>query len=207
MNTINNQFEEIPTTCISDTMEGLNNLDPTIKPLKESYKVAGRAFTVKMPVGDNLVVLKAIREAKPGDVLVIDAKGDTYRAIAGDFIIGMAQTLGIKGIVVDGVIRDIEGTKQLDYPVFCKGTTIAASSKAGMGEINIPISCGGQTIHPGDMIVGDADGVVVIPQYFEEEAWEQSLEKLNKDINRADRVSGQHEEVIKYLDHFLLNNK
>ena len=207
MNTRTNQFEEIPTTCISDTMEGLNNLDPTIKPLKESYKVAGRAFTVKMPVGDNLVVLKAIREAKPGDVLVIDAKGDTYRAIAGDFIVGMAQTLGIKGIIVDGVIRDIEGTKQLNYPVFCKGTTIAASSKAGMGEINIPISCGGQTIHPGDMIVGDADGVVVIPQYFEEEALEQSLEKLNKDINRAEKVSGQREEVIKYLDHFLLNNK
>ncbi|SDE42852.1 RraA famliy [Priestia aryabhattai B8W22] len=207
MNIRTNQFEEIPTTCISDTMEGLNNLDPTIKPLKESYKVAGRAFTVKMPVGDNLVVLKAIREAKPGDVLVIDAKGDTYRAIAGDFIVGMAQTLGIKGIVVDGVIRDIEGTKQLNYPVFCKGTTIAASSKAGMGEINIPISCGGQTIHPGDMIVGDADGVVVIPQYFEEEALEQSLEKLNKDINRAEKVSGQREEVIKYLDHFLLNNK
>lgn len=206
MNTITNQFEEIPTTCISDTMEGLNNLDPTIKPLKESYKVAGRAFTVKMPVGDNLVVLKAIREAKPGDVLVIDAKGDTYRAIAGDFIVGMAQTLGIKGIVVDGVIRDIEGTKQLNYPVFCKGTTIAASSKAGMGEINIPISCGGQTIHPGDIIVGDADGVVVIPQYFEEEALEQSLNKLNKDINRADKVSGQREEVIKYLDNFLLKN-
>ncbi|MGW5887744.1 RraA family protein [Priestia megaterium] len=206
MNTITNQFEEIPTTCISDTMEGLNNLDPTIKPLKESYKVAGRAFTVKMPVGDNLVVLKAIREAKPGDVLVIDAKGDTYRAIAGDFIVGMAQTLGIKGIVVDGVIRDIEGTKQLNYPVFCKGTTIAASSKAGMGEVNIPISCGGQTIHPGDIIVGDADGVVVIPQYFEEEALEQSLNKLNKDINRADKVSGQREEVIKYLDNFLLKN-
>ncbi|MED3881581.1 RraA family protein [Priestia megaterium] len=207
MNAITNQFEEIPTTCISDTMEGLNNLDPTIKPLKESYKVAGRAFTVKMPVGDNLVVLKAIREAKPGDVLVIDAKGDTYRAIAGDFIVGMAQTLGIKGIVVDGVIRDIEGTKQLNYPVFCKGTTIAASSKAGMGEINIPISCGGQTIHPGDIIVGDADGVVVIPQYFEEEAMERSLDKLNKDIKRAEKVLGQREEIIKYLDHFLLNNR
>lgn len=207
MNPITNQFEGIPTTCISDTMEGLNNLDPTIKPLKESYKVAGRAFTVKMPVGDNLVVLKAIREAKPGDVLVIDAKGDTYRAIAGDFIIGMAQTLGIKGIVIDGVIRDIEGTKQLNYPVFCKGTTIAASSKAGMGEINIPISCGGQTIHPGDIIVGDADGVVVIPQYFEEEARERSLDKLNKDIKRAEKVSGQREEIVKYLDHFLLNNR
>ena len=160
---IANQFENIPTTCISDTMQGLNNLAPAIKPLKDEYRIAGRALTVKMPVGDNLVFLKAIRESRPGDVLVVDAKGDSYRAIAGDFIVGMAQTLGIKGIIADGVIRDIEGIKQLNFPVFCKGTTVAASGKAGMGEINVPISCGGVTIHPGDIIVGDTDGVVVVP--------------------------------------------
>lgn len=126
-----NSFKTIPTTCISDAIAGLNNLDPSIKPLKEEYKVVGRAFTVKIPVGDNLVFLKAIKEAKPGDVLVVDAKGDTYRAIAGDFIVGLAQTLGINGIVVDGVIRDVVGVKQLNFPVFCKGTTVAASGKAG----------------------------------------------------------------------------
>ncbi|MEC0313648.1 RraA family protein [Bacillus subtilis] len=198
-----NQFEKTPTTCISDTMQGLNNLAPTIKPLKDEYRVAGRAFTVKMPVGDNLVFLKAIKEAKPGDVLVVDAKGDTYRAIAGDFIVGMAQTLGIKGIVADGVIRDIEGIKQLDFPVFCLGTTVAASGKAGMGEINVPISCGGVTIQPGDIIVGDADGVVVVPQAMEQEILKKSLEKLEFDIKRAEKVSGKPEEVIKYLEDFL----
>jgi 4-hydroxy-4-methyl-2-oxoglutarate aldolase len=123
------QFEKIPTTCISDAMQGLNNLSPAIKPLKEDYRVAGRAFTVKMPVGDNLVFLKAVKEAKPGDVLVVDAKGDTYRAIAGDFMVGMAQTLGIQGIVADGAIRDIEAIKRLNYPVFCLGTTVGASGK------------------------------------------------------------------------------
>ncbi|MGM7723834.1 RraA family protein [Metabacillus sp. Hm71] len=197
------QFEEIPTTCISDAMQGLNNLDSSIKSLKEEYRVAGRAFTVKMPVGDNLVFLKAIREAKPGDVLVVDAKGDTYRAIAGDFIVGMAQTLGINGIVVDGVIRDIEGIKQLNFPVFCKGTTIAASGKAGLGELNVPISCGGVTVHPGDLIVGDADGVVIIPQEMEQEVLVKSSEKLAFDRERAEKVSGKREEVIKYLDEFL----
>lgn len=104
MNWILNQFMNIPTTCISDAMDGLNNMSPAIKPLKEEYKIVGQAVTVKIPVGDNLAVLKAIREAKPGDVIVIDAKGDQYRAIAGDFIVGMAKTLGIGGIVVDGVI-------------------------------------------------------------------------------------------------------
>ncbi|WP_410776999.1 RraA family protein [Ectobacillus funiculus] len=203
MMSIVNQFQEIPTTCISDTMQGLNNLDSAIQPLKGEYRVAGRAFTVKMPVGDNLVFLRAIREANPGDVLVVDAKGDTYRAIAGDFMVGMAQTLGIKGIVVDGVIRDIEGIKQLNFPVFCKGTTVAASGKAGRGELNVPISCGGATIHPGDMIVGDADGVVVVPQAMEQEVLDKSLEKLELDIKRAEKVAGKREEVIKYLEDFL----
>lgn len=197
------QFKEIPTTCISDAMQGLNNLDSSIKPLIDEHRVAGRAFTVKMPVGDNLVVLKAIREAKPGDVLVIDAKGDTYRAIAGDFVVGMAQTLGINGIIVDGVIRDIAGVKQLNYPVFCKGTTVAAGGKAGMGEVNVPISCGGTAVHPGDIVVGDADGVVVIPQALEEKILKDSLEKVEKDEKRAAKVSGKPEEVIKYLDEVL----
>lgn len=203
MSTIIEKFQNVPTTCISDTMQGLNNLDPAIKPLKEEHHIAGRAFTVKMPVGDNLTVLQAIRDAQPGDILVIDAKGDTYRAIAGDFIVGLAQTMGIKGIVVDGVIRDIAGIKKLDFPVFCKGTTVAASGKAGWGEVNVPISCGGVSINPGDIIVGDADGVVVVPQEKEEEILVQALDKLEKDQVREAAVSGNREAVVKYLDGFL----
>ncbi|MEH7331942.1 RraA family protein [Neobacillus drentensis] len=197
------KFRNIPTTCISDAMEGLNNLHPSIKPLKEEYKLTGRAFTVKIPVGDNLAFLKAIREAKPGDILVVDAKGDQYRAIAGDFVVGMAQTLGISGIVVDGVIRDIVGIKQLDFPVFSKGTAVAASRKAGVGEINVPISCGGTAVNPGDIIVGDADGVVVIPQAFEQEVLTKSLDKLKKDQARETAISGKREAIIKYLDKML----
>ncbi|WP_019394160.1 RraA family protein [Priestia filamentosa] len=200
---IENKFQEVSTTCVSDAMEGLNNLDSSIKPLQDKYKVMGRAFTVKMPVGDNLIFLRAIREARPGDILVVDAKGDTYRAIAGDFIVGMAKTLGIKGIVVDGVIRDLEGIKRLDFPVFCKGTTVAASGKAGNGELNVPISCGGVTISPSDLIIGDGDGVVVVPQAMEREVLDKALDKLALDIKREEKVSGDREEVIKYLDHFL----
>lgn len=194
------EFKEIPTTCISDAMNGLNNLDSSIKPLKENYKIAGRAFTVKIPVGENLAVLRAIREADPGDILVIDAKGDTYRAIAGDIIVGMAKTLGIGGIVVDGVIRDILGIKQLDFPVFCKGTTVAAGSKHEQGEINVPISCGGTTINPGDLIVGDVDGVVVIPQKNVDEVLKKSSQKVIKDQERADSILGDPDKVRKHLD-------
>ncbi|WP_277584659.1 RraA family protein [Psychrobacillus antarcticus] len=198
-----NKFIEIPTTCISDCNQGLNNMDAFIKPLKEEYKIAGRAFTVKMPVGDNLTVLRAIREAKPGDILVIDAKGDTYRAIAGDFIVGLAQTLGIQGIVTDGAVRDIVGIKELNFPVFCKGTTVAASGKAGWGEVNVPISCGGTNVNPGDIIVGDADGVVVVQSEKELEVLTKSIEKLEFDIKRSEKVSGKVEEAKKYLDDML----
>lgn len=207
MSTIVSQYQNVPTTCISDALQGLTNMDSSIKPLKEEYRIAGRAFTVQMPIGDNLTVLQAIREAQPGDVLVIDAKGDTYRAIAGDFIVGLAKTLGIQGIVVDGVIRDIIGIKQLDFPVFCKGTTVAASGKAGWGQINVPISCGGTSISPGDMIVGDADGLVVIPQSIEQEILTQALDKLEKDQVREASVSGNPDAVRAYLDEFLANAK
>ena len=207
MSTIVSQYQNVPTTCISDALQGLTNMDSSIKPLKEEYRISGRAFTVQMPIGDNLTVLQAIREAQPGDVLVIDAKGDTYRAIAGDFIVGLAKTLGIQGIVVDGVIRDIIGIKQLDFPVFCKGTTVAASGKAGWGQINVSISCGGTSISPGDMIVGDADGVVVIPQSIEQEILSQALDKLAKDQVREASVSGNPDAVRAYLDEFLANAK
>ncbi|MDN3016021.1 RraA family protein [Paenibacillus sp. BSR1-1] len=203
MDQLVNKFRNIPTTCISDAMEGLNNLHPSIKPLKEEYKLAGRALTVKIPVGDNLAVLKAIREAKPGDILVVDAKGDQYRAIAGDFVVGMAQTLGISGIVVDGVIRDIVGIQQLNFPVFSKGTAVAASGKAGVGEINVPISCGGTAVNPGDIIVGDADGVVVIPQTIEQKVLTKSLDKFKKDQAREAAITGNREAIIKYLDEML----
>lgn len=193
-------FQEIPTTCISDALQGMNNLDPSIKPLKEQYRVAGRAFTVKMPVGDNHAVLRAIREAKPDDILIIDAKGDMYRAVAGDFVVGMAQALGIKGIIVDGVIRDIHGIRELNYPVFCKGTTVAASGKAGGGEIGVPISCGGVSIQPGDIIVGDVDGVVIIPQGAETTILHKAMDKLKKDQERAELLSKDQEAVRNYLD-------
>ena len=197
------QFETIPTTCVSDALNGMNNLHASIKPLQEKYTLAGRAFTVKIPVGDNLAVLKAIRNAKPGDVLVIDAKGDTYRAIAGDFILGMAQSLGIKGIVTDGVVRDIQGIKELDFPVFCKGTTVAASGKAGVGELNEPISCGGVSINPGDIIVGDADGVVVIPNEIEEETLAKAIRMLEQDEVREKEVSGDIDAIHNYIDNMI----
>ncbi|MFD6439517.1 RraA family protein [Peribacillus sp. NPDC060186] len=180
-------------------MEGLNNLDSAIKPLKEEYHFAGRAFTVQVPVGDNSAVLKAIGEARAGDILVIDSKGDTYRAIAGDFVVGMMQTMEIGALVVDGVIRDLGAIKDLNFPVFSKGTTVASSGKAGVGKTNIPISCGGVTVYPGDIIIGDVDGVVVVPQAICEEILKIAKDKILKDEQRAKKYAGKPDEIRKYI--------
>ncbi|MFJ7937937.1 RraA family protein [Peribacillus sp. NPDC096622] len=193
------QFRNLPTTAISDAMEGLSNLDSAIKPLKEEFRMAGRALTVRIPVGDNSAVLKAIGEAKPGDIIVVDCKGDTYRAIAGDFVVGMMQTMEIGGLVVDGVIRDLEAIKELNFPVFSKGTAIAASGKAGVGETNVPISCGGVTVFPGDIIIGDIDGVVAVPQAKGEEILVKAKDKILKDEQRAEKYTGKPDEIRKYI--------
>ncbi|MEW5595116.1 RraA family protein [Peribacillus frigoritolerans] len=199
MDNLIQQFRNLPTTAISDAMEGLSNLDSAIKPLKEEFRMAGRALTVQIPVGDNSAVLKAIGEAKPGDIIVVDSKGDTYRAIAGDFVVGMMQTMEIGGLVVDGVIRDLEAIKQLNFPVFSKGTTVASSGKAGVGETNVPISCGGVTVYPGDIIIGDIDGVVVVPKDKGEEILVKAKDKIMKDEQRAEKYAGKPDEIRKYI--------
>jgi regulator of RNase E activity RraA len=195
-----NAFASLPTTCISDALNGLSNMNTSIKPLKEHDKVCGRAHTVSALANDNLAVLKGIRTAKPGDVLVVDAKGYDYNCVAGDFVIGMAKALGLAGLVADGTIRDIVGIKALDFPVFCKGTTVAAGGKAGVGSVNIPISCGGVTVKPGDIIVGDADGVVVIPLEQAESILILAQEKERKDQERSERVLYDADSVRRHLD-------
>ncbi|MCU6601482.1 RraA family protein [Peribacillus frigoritolerans] len=199
MDNLIQQFRNLPTTAISDAMEGLSNLDSAIIPLKEEFRMAGRALTVKIPVGDNSAVLKAISEAKPRDIIVVDSKGDTYRAIAGDFVVGMMQTMEIGGLVVDGVIRDLEAIKELNFPVFSKGTTVASSGKAGVGETNVPISCGGVTVYPGDIIIGDIDGVVVVPKDKGEEILVKAKDKIMKDEQRAEKYAGKPDEIRKYI--------
>lgn len=192
-------FKGIPTTCISDSTKGLYNMDPSIRSIREGVSIAGRAFTVKMPVGDNTAVLRAIQAAQPGDIIVVDAKGDPYRAVVGDLFAGMAKTLGIQAMVIDGAVRDIQGVRDLDFPIFCSGTTMAASGKAGGGDINVPISCGGAAVSPGDIIVGDENGVLVIPRDREEEVWEQSKKQQDIDDERAARIIGNVEETQAFL--------
>ncbi|WP_379587431.1 MULTISPECIES: RraA family protein [Oceanobacillus] len=196
------EFSKIPTTCVSDALKGNYTMDFSIKALKNNA-IVGRAYTVKIPKGQNKEVLKAIKEANAGHVLVIDAEDDTSKAIAGDFILGMAKALGINGVVTNGVIRDIESIKELDFPLFCKGTTANAGSKSDEGDSNIPISCGGVTVNPGDIIVGDSDGVVVVPKELEVEVLEKAKKKLQTDADREAKVSNNVQAIYEYIDNIL----
>jgi len=201
-------FKYLPTTAVSDATGGHTNLRSDIKPLADHFKIAGRAVTVRLPDGENGAVLEAIRAAQEGDILVIDAKGNTNRAVAGDFVLSLAKGIGVQGFVVDGVIRDIAAIRELDFPVFSLGTTVAAGNKNGGGQVNVPIAIGGVSVRPGDYIIGDVDGVVVVPLEDAERIVAAAEVKLEKDDVRAqEALANGKESIINYLDKVLSDQK
>lgn len=158
-------FRGLPTSNINDEMNRLFNFREymyLLNPEKFSGSMVGTAFTVKCPAGDNLLFHQALDMAQPGDVIVLDADGCANRALAGEIMMTMAYKKGIAGVVTDGYFRDLDGLKNLPMPVFARGVVPQGPYKNGPGEINTPISCGGQVVFPGDVIVGDMDGLVVI---------------------------------------------
>lgn len=198
------RLKKLPTTALSDATGGHTNVASDIKPLVSSFKIAGRAVTVRLPDGENGAVLQAISEAAQGDILVIDAKGNTNRAVAGDFVMQLAQGVGVQGFVVDGVIRDSVAAIDIDFAVFSKGTTVAAGNKHGGGAVNVPVAIGGVAVQPGDYIVGDADGVIVIPQAMIETVIEAAEAKVHKDELREQEALADGEASIRaYLQKVL----
>jgi 4-hydroxy-4-methyl-2-oxoglutarate aldolase len=138
-------------------------LTSRIKPIYSGMRLCGPAFTVKMHVGDNLMLHCAIAEAGPGDVLVVDIDGSEVGPL-GEVMATGAVARKIAGLVVDGFVRDGLHIKKLGWPVFSRGLSIKGTVKATLGTINHTISCGGVVVHPGDLVCGDDDGVVVIPR-------------------------------------------
>jgi len=122
----------------------------------------GTAITVKAPLGDNLFFHQALDMAQPGDIIVVDGASGCNRSLAGEIMLRFAAKKGLAGVVVDGCLRDLDGIEMLDMPVYAKGITPQGPWKFGPGEVNVPIACGGQVVFPGDILVGDKDGIVVI---------------------------------------------
>ena len=159
-------FADFDTPAISDLMNRLFTMSHYIEPLTNpSLRVLGPACTVKVFPGDNLMVHKSLDIAQPGDVVVVDASGSSLTAVLGDLVATKAKHRGIAGFVVDGLIRDLPAILELeDFPVFARGVTPIGPLHRGPGEVNYPISAGGIVVSAGDIIVGDRNGVVVVPQ-------------------------------------------
>ena len=156
-------FSQMATANISDAMANLRTMDSGIKSLVHNKCICGPACTAVTPTGDFLPVLKALDVAQRGDVLVVDNQGNPDAALWGEITSTEAQVKGLSGLVLDGLVRDITPIRDLGFPVFARGTSPRVSGRGSLGEVNVPIRCGGTVVSPGDIIVGDADGVVVVP--------------------------------------------
>jgi len=180
---------EFGTPLLSDGLNKFNTMHPDIKPVASNTRAAGPALTVRMRPGDNLMLHKAIGLAKSGDIIVVDTCGSTSNSILGDLMATAAFAKGIAAVIIDGGIRDIAELKEKHYPVFARFVTPAVGDKDGPGEINLPISCGGVPVLPGDYIVADDNGVVVIPPEMIDAIIAGSKEKKAYEINRVREIN------------------
>ena len=178
-------FKDIPSSNIGDMMNRLYCMYG-ICSINKKF-VLGPAFTIKAPMGDNLMIHRALDLAQPGDILVIDAGGTMNRSVMGEIMFTYAQVRGLGGIVIDGCIRDAESTNTLDIPIYAKGITPQGPYKSGPGEINVPIACGGQVVFPGDIIAGDPDGIVVIRQDDAKYLLEVSRKKFDSETIKLEK--------------------
>ncbi len=157
------RFKALPVANISDSMMRMTAGGARLRPLHKGGTLAGPAVTVKSRPGDNLMVHKALDIAAPGDVVVVDAGGDLTNALIGEMMLSHAIKRGIAGIVIYGAVRDSAWIRDHDFPVFAAGVSHRGPYKDGPGEINVQIAIEGMVITPGDLVIGDDDGLVCVP--------------------------------------------
>lgn len=181
--------KKLNTTLLADVMDCTGSMDYRIKPVSSGMEIVGTAMTVSLRPGDNLFLHQAIYSAKKGHVLVVDGKGHTNNAYLGELMASSAQALGVEGIVVDGLVRDKKALNELKFPIYSKGFNPNGPFKDGPGEINEVISCGGIRVAPGDLVVGDDDGVVVVPADQIDEVLRKASEKLSYEEKRLEAIA------------------
>ena len=159
-------------------------------------KMVGRAFTVKTRPGDNLLIYKALMDLTPGQVLVVDGGGDLNNALVGELIMLYAIQRGCNGFVIDGAVRDVAAFAAADFPCYARGAIHRGPYKNGPGQLQVPVSIGGQVIHPGDWVVGDEDGVVSFADSDAERLLQAvAVTAANEDAVKAEIANGQREQA------------
>ncbi|MDH0053053.1 regulator of RNase E activity RraA [Pantoea sp. PA1] len=181
-------FSKIAAANVADCMGRLCGMNPQIKLMSNPSGriMCGVALTVKARAGDNMMLHKAMNISQPGDVIVISNEEERSRAVMGEIMFNYLQGFKkIEGIVIDGPVRDIDVLSKGTLPLYATGTTPSGPYKEGPGEVNVPVSCGGIIVNPGDIILGDRDGVIVIPKSDAHSILEKAIVLSEKDKNKA----------------------
>lgn len=182
-------FEEVPSTIASDVTGNIGlTMDAGIRPAYDGIEMAGTAITVKAAPGDNLIIHKAITMAKPGDVLVIDCNGYTDTGHIGELMCTSCQANDLAGLVIDGAYRDKREITEMEFPVYGRGVNPQGPLKQDPGSINVTVSCGGVSVDPGDIVVGDDDGLAVIPGDSAAQILESAQEKIRAEDNVREEI-------------------
>lgn len=184
----------LPTSVIGDVMGGRLVGTTALRPVNRSHVSAcGNAVTVRVRAGDNLMIHKALDLLAPGDVLLVDSEGDTSRALVGEIMMASARVRGAVAFVMDGAVRDVDAFEEHRFPCWARGVSLRGPYKDGPGSVNVPISVGGMLVHPGDVIVGDSDGVVAVPAGLAQEVAAKGRAKVAQEQETiAAIVSGSY---------------
>jgi 4-hydroxy-4-methyl-2-oxoglutarate aldolase len=174
-------LRSVPTAVASDAMGRTGAMSSSLRPLFEGARLCGPAVTVEVAAGSNAGVIRALDHVTPGDVVVVDGHSHVDSAVWGGLVCALARRRGAEGAVIDGSIRDSAEQRALRFPVFCLGITPAGPPRPGADRVNVAIRCGGLAVEPGDLILGDDDGVVVIPRARAEEVLRTSRELLARE--------------------------
>ena len=183
------ELGKMVTPHLSDSMERLYAGGHQLRPMHREGKLYGPAFTVRTAAGDNLLVHKALDTAQKGDVIVVDAGGWLDNAIIGELMAARAKQRGVAGLVIWGAIRDSAEIGAGSYPIYAAGVTHRGPYKNGPGEINVPVVIGGMPVNPGDIIVGDADGLIAVPQEQAERVLASAKSILEKETASMKQIA------------------
>lgn len=182
------KFLNLPVANVSDCMSRLTAGGSRIRPMHKSGQLAGPALTVKTRPGDNLMLHKTIDLAKPGDIIVCDAGGDLTNSLMGELMLSHALKRGVSGFVLNGAIRDAEAFLDINLPVFAAGVSHRGPYKDGPGEINVSVAIDGMVIKPGDLIIGDWDGVLCVPLKEVDTILKKTEEKQASEIQEMRKI-------------------
>lgn len=184
------QLGGVPTSILSDCMNRLQSMEAFIRPLTHGWRICGSAFTVQSVESNNWGAHQALSMAEAGDVLVLAARGGMQSAVWGHVMTVAAKKIGLAGVVIDGCVRDSALNRSGTLPIFARGICAAGPHKGWPCNLNVPVSCAGVAVLPGDIVVGDDDGVVVVPASRAPEVWEESQGRIATEKDWYRRLEG-----------------